>query len=160
MTPRADVRRGLLTPETEDLAALTASGDDPTVLAFVLLSPRRGGDPVAYEVLNLPEPATYVYRAGGPDPCARVNQALGGIGFAPAEIHAATSGDLTAARRQDFATSPLTGALVTTVPHDPAWAARLADLLAAQEFAELATLGRAVMPVTRQDPANSTPETV
>ena len=68
MTPRADVRHGLLTPETEDLAALTTSGDDPTVLAFALLSPARGGDLVAYEVLNLPEPATYVYRAGGPDP--------------------------------------------------------------------------------------------
>ena len=131
MTPRADVRRGLLTPETEDLAALTASGDDPTVLAFALLSPRRGGDLVAYEVLNLPEPATYVYRAGGPDPRALVNQALGDIGFAPAEVHAAASGDLTATRRQDVATSPLTGALVTTVPHDPAWPARLADLLAA-----------------------------
>ena len=131
MTPRADVRRGLLTPETEDLAALTASGDDPTVLAFALLSPRRGGDLVAYEVLNLPEPATYVYRAGGPDPRALVNQALGDIGFAPAEVHAAASGDLTATRRQDVAASPLAGALVTTVPHDPAWSARLADLLAA-----------------------------
>ena len=131
MTARADVRRGLLTPETEDLAALTASGDDPTVLAFALLSPRRGGDLVAYEVLNLPEPATYVYRAGGPDPRALVNQALGDIGFAPAEVHAAASGDLTATRRQDVAASPLAGALVTTVPHDPAWSARLADLLAA-----------------------------
>ena len=67
MTPRADVRYGLLTPETEDLAALTTSGADPTVLAFALLTPAGGGDPVAYEVLNLPEPVTYVYRAGGPD---------------------------------------------------------------------------------------------
>ncbi len=41
MTPRADVRRGLLTPETEDLAALTTSGADPTVLAFALLTPAR-----------------------------------------------------------------------------------------------------------------------
>jgi hypothetical protein len=130
MTPRADVRRGLLTPETEDLAALTASGDDPTVLAFALLIPARGGDPVVYEVLNLPEPVTYVYRAGGPDPRALVNQALDDAGFAPAEIHAATSGDLTSPRRQDTAASPLTGALVATVPRDPAWADRLADLLA------------------------------
>ena len=130
MARRADIRWGLLTPETEDLAALTTSGDNPTVLAFALLTPARGGDPVVYEVLNLPEPVTYVYRAGGPDPRALVNQALDDAGFAPAEIHAATSGDLTAPRRQDTAASPLTGALVATVPRDPAWADRLADLLA------------------------------
>ena len=112
MTPRADVRRGLLTPETQDLAALTTSGDDPTVLAFALLCPARGGDLVAYEVLNLPEPVTYVYRAGGPDPRALVNQALDEIGFAPAAIHAAASGDLAAPHRQDAATSPLARALV------------------------------------------------
>jgi hypothetical protein len=37
-TPCADVRYGLLTPETEDLAALTTSGAQPTVLAFALLT--------------------------------------------------------------------------------------------------------------------------
>jgi hypothetical protein len=130
MTPRADVRHGLLTPETEDLVALTTSGADPTVLAFALLTPARGGDPVAYEVLNLPEPVTYVYRAGAADPRALVNQALDDIGFAAAAVHAATSGDLTAPRRQDAATSPLTSALIGTIPHDPAWPTRLADLLA------------------------------
>lgn len=129
-THRADVRYGLLTPETEDLAALTTSGARPTVLAFVLLSPARGGDPVAYEVLNLPEPVTYVYRAGGRDPRALVNQALDDAGFATAEIHAATAGDLTAAHRQDAATSPLSRALVATLARDPAWSARLMDLLA------------------------------
>jgi hypothetical protein len=130
MTPRADVRHGLLTPETEDLAALTTSGDDPTVLAFALLSSPRGGGLVAYEVLNRPEPATYAYRAGGPDPRALVNQALDDAGFAPAEIHAATSGDLTAPYRQLAAASPLASALAATIPHDPDWSARLADLLA------------------------------
>jgi hypothetical protein len=130
MTPRADVRHGLLTPETEDLAALTTSGASPTVLAFALLTPARGGDPVAYEVLNLPEPVTYVYRAGGPDPRALINQALDDAGFAPAEIHATTSGDLTAPHRQDAAISLLTHALVATIPHDPDWPSRLADLLA------------------------------
>jgi hypothetical protein len=130
LTPRAAVGWGLLTPETEDLSALTTSGTDPTVLAFALLTPARGGDPVAYEVLNLPEPVTYVYRAGGADPRGLVNQALDDVGFAPAELHAATSGDLTAPHRQDAATSPLTRALVTTIPHDPAWPAQLADLLA------------------------------
>ena len=130
LTPRAAVGWGLLTPETEDLSALTTSGTDPTILAFALLTPARGGDPVAYEVLNLPEPVTYVYRAGGADPRDLVNQALDDVGFAPAELHAAASGDLTAPHRRDAATSPLTRALVATVPHDPAWPAQLADLLA------------------------------
>jgi hypothetical protein len=129
MTPRADVRRGLLTPETQDLAALTTSGADPTVLAFALLSPARGGDLVAYEVLNLPEPASYVYRAGGPDPGVLVNMALDEAGFAPAAIHAAASGDLAAPHRQDAATSPLARALVAAVGHDANWQHQLAGLL-------------------------------
>jgi hypothetical protein len=129
MTPRADVRYGLLIPETEDLAALTTSGADPTVLAFALLTPAGGGDPVAYEALNRPEPATYVYRAGGPDSRALVNQALDDAGFAAAQVHAAAAGDLTAAHRQDAAATPLASALMATVPHDPAWAGRLAGLL-------------------------------
>jgi len=129
MTPRADVRHGLLTPETQDLAALTTSGDDPTVLAFALLAVAGGGDLVAYEVLNLPEPVTYVYRAGGPDPRTLVNQALDEIGFAPAAIHAAASGDLAAAHRQDAATSPLARALVAEVIHDAGWQPQLAALL-------------------------------
>ena len=130
MTPRTDIRYGLLAPETEDLAALTISGAEPTVLAFALLTPARGGDPVAYEVLNRPEPVTYVYRAGGPDPRALVNQALDDAGFAPAEIHAAASGDLTAHQRSDAGASPLARALVAAVPRDPDWPTRLADLLA------------------------------
>jgi hypothetical protein len=129
MTPRADVRRGLLTPETQDLAALTTAGDDPTVLAFALLCPARGGDLVAYEVLNLPDPVTYVYRSGGPDPRALVNQALDEIGFAPAAVHAAASGDLAAPHRQDAATSPLARALVAEVSHDASWHQRLEGLL-------------------------------
>jgi len=129
MTPRADVRHGLLIPETEDLAALTTSGADPTVLAFALLTPAHGGGPVAYAVLNLPEPVTYVYQAGGPDPRAVINQALDDAGFAAAELHATAAGDLTAAHRQDAASSPLASALVTTIPHDPAWPDHLAGLL-------------------------------
>jgi hypothetical protein len=129
MIPRAGIRYGLLTPETEDLAALTTSGADPTVLAFALLTPAGGGDPVAYAVLNRPEPVTYVYRAGGPDPRALVNRALDDIGFAPAEIHAAASDDPTAAHRQDAAASPLTRALLATVPHDRVWAQQVAGLL-------------------------------
>jgi hypothetical protein len=129
MTPRADVRRGLLTPETEDLTALTVSGEDPSVLAFALLSPAGGGDPVCYTVLNLPEPASYAYRAGGPDPEVLVNQALDDAGFAPAAVHAVTAGDLTAARRRDAAGSPLAGALAAVIAHDEHWAQQVAQLL-------------------------------
>jgi hypothetical protein len=121
LTPPFAAGYGPLIPETEDLAALTASGDDPTVLAFALLTPAAGGDHVAYEVLNLPEPLTYVYQAVVADPSAAVNQALDDIGFAPAELHAAAEGKLTAAHRQDAARSPLASALQAAVPHDPAW---------------------------------------
>ena len=100
VTPGAGVQRGLLTPETEDLTALTVSGADPTVLAFALLSPAGGGDTVAYEVLNLPEPETYVYRASAADPRARINQALDDAGFAAADIRAR----------------------VAAIPHTPDWA--------------------------------------
>jgi hypothetical protein len=131
MTARADVRRGLLTPETEDLAALTVSGADPTVLAFALLGPAGRDGLVAYTVLNQPGPASYVYRAGGvPDPRAAVNQALDDAGFAPAALHAAAAGRLTEAPRRDAAASPLARALVAEVPHDAAWAEQLTRLLA------------------------------
>jgi hypothetical protein len=131
LTPSPVPGYGLLIPETEDLSALTTSGDDPTILAFALLTPAAGGDRVAYEVLNQPEPVTYVYRAAVADPRAAVNQALDDIGFAPAQVHAASGGDLTAARRQDAASSPLPGALQAAVPHDPAWPDHLPGLLGA-----------------------------
>ena len=108
VTPGAGVQRGLLTPETEDLTALTVSGADPTVLAFALLSPAGGGDTVAYEALNLPEPATYVYRASGADPRAQINQALDNAGFAAADIGAAAEIHAVAA-----------------IPHAPDWARQL-----------------------------------
>jgi len=127
--PRPDVRRGLLIPETEDPAALTVSGDDPAVLAFALISPAAGGGPVAYEVLNLPEPASYVYRAGGPDPRALVNQALDDAGFAAAGIGAASAGELTAAPRVDAAAAPLAGGLAAVIGHDAAWQDRITALL-------------------------------
>jgi hypothetical protein len=66
---------------------------------------------------------------GYPVARALVNQALDAVGFAPAEIHAATSGDLAAPHRRDAVTSPLARVLVATVAHDPAWQTRLADLL-------------------------------
>ena len=69
MVARANVSRGRLIPATEDLSALAVTGDSPTVLAFVLA---QGPGGVAYEVLNRPEPVTYVF--GGE--LAAVNRAL------------------------------------------------------------------------------------
>ena len=99
MTPRPDVTRGLLTPATEDLSALTAAGESPTVLAFVLGSARGY---VVYEALNLPEPATCVFRGE----LAAVNRALDDAGF----------------RAEDLAPA-------ARIPHDAAWADRLAAAL-------------------------------
>ena len=132
VTPSADVQLAPLIPATDDVTALTVSGTEPTVLAFALLSPARGGDLVAYEALNLPEPRTYVYRTGGADPRARVNQALDDVGFAAAEISAVATDDLTAVRRQDAVDglgSPLVRGLVATVPHTPDWTREVAARL-------------------------------
>jgi hypothetical protein len=74
------------------------TGDTPTVLAFAL---GRGPGLVAYEVLNQPEPATFVYRGE----LAAVNRALDGAGFRAAALAPAAS-----------------------VPHDAAWAERIAGL--------------------------------
>jgi hypothetical protein len=131
MAPRADVIPGLLAPAAEDLSALTAAGDDPTVLAFVL--GRRSGsgrpDLVVYEVLNQSEPSTYVYRpdgGSGDDELAAVNRSLDDVGFRPAPLHA---GGLTSAPRPDAATSPLDRWLLGEVPHDAHWTATLDALL-------------------------------
>jgi hypothetical protein len=128
MTPRADVRRGRLTPPYEDLAALTASpsgsGDGPTVLAFALFASSRGR--VAYDVLNLPEPVTYVYEADG-DARAVINRALDDAGFQAAAIHAHQG--LLTADRTDSAAALLTRSLVAQVPHDEEWQRHIAGLL-------------------------------
>ena len=129
MTPRADVRRGTLTPPREDLAALTASsgsGDEPTVLAFALFASSRGR--VAYDVLNLPEPATYVYEADG-DARSVINRALDDAGFQAAEIHAAVEGGLAVAARDDAPAVLLARSLVARVPHDQDWQRQIAGLL-------------------------------
>jgi hypothetical protein len=123
MTPRADVRRGRLTPATEDLAALTSSGADPTVLAFALFSSARGR--VAYEVLNLPEPATFVYESDG-DARAVINRWLDDTGFQAATVHAT---GLTSAARTDPSAVLLTRSQVAQVPHGENWQRQIADLL-------------------------------
>ena len=126
MTPRANVTHGLLTPETEDLSALTAGGDNPTVLAFALYG-QPGGRRVAYEALNEPEPMTFVYQADGDgDGGTAINRALDDAGFNPAAVHA---DGLTAAARPDARASLLARSLVAQVPHDAGWAERVAELL-------------------------------
>jgi hypothetical protein len=126
MTPRADVRRGTLTPAHEDLSALSASGSQPTVLAFALYSSSRGR--VAYDVLNLSSPASYVYEADG-DARAVINRALDDAGFAADTIHAARDGDLAAAARTDHPATLLARSLVAAVSHGTDWQRQIAGLL-------------------------------
>jgi hypothetical protein len=126
MAPRPDVTRGRLTPATEDMSALTATGDDPTVLAFALGG--RAGL-VVYEVLNKGEPMTYAYRPDDDNALAAVNRALDDAGFRPAALHAE---GLTAAPRPDARTSPLARWLAGQIPHDDHWSAALAALLAGE----------------------------
>jgi hypothetical protein len=107
MTPRPDVTRGSLTPATEDLSALVATGQSPTMLAFAL---GRCPGRVVYEVLNQPEPMTFVYRADGADGLATINRALDDAGFQAAAV-----------RADDLAAQ---------VPHDAQWPDRITRLLA------------------------------
>jgi hypothetical protein len=123
MGHRANVNWGLLTPQTEDLSALTAAGADPTVLAFAL--GRTPGNLAVYEALNIPEPMTFVYRADGDDGTAAINRALDNAGFAPAQAH--VSG-LTASPRPGPGSPVLASALVTTVPHNANWSDRITSL--------------------------------
>jgi len=135
MAPRADVTRGSLIPATEDLSALTASGEDPTVLAFAL--GRRSDDVlpslVVYEVLNQLEPLTYIYKpasGSGTNELVVVNRCLDDAGFQLATVHA---GGLTSARGPDASASPLARWLAGKVPHDDQWATRLDALLTASQ---------------------------
>jgi len=123
MTQRPDVTRGRLIPAGDDLSALTATGDDPTVLAFILASaPNR----VVFEVLNLAEPPTLVFRSGGQDGVAVINRALVDSGFKPPT----PTGGLTAPARQVGEPAVLTDLFVGQVPHDGNWSSQLAALLA------------------------------
>lgn len=129
MAPRADVTRGLLTPATEDLSALTLSGEDPTVLAFALGRRCDDGLPslVLYEVLNQLEPLTYAYQpdtGSGTDELAAVNRCLDNVGFQTDAVHAE---GLTSTGGPDA--SPLARWVAAKVPHDDQWASRLGALL-------------------------------
>jgi hypothetical protein len=123
MTPRPDVSRGRLTPATEDLPALVATGEEPTVLAFVL---GRAGDRVVYEVLNRPEPVTFVYQAAGADGLTAINRALDDSGFRPAAGHA--GGPDSVARPTGWARL-LAESLAGQVAHDTGWLSEITALL-------------------------------
>jgi hypothetical protein len=120
MAARPDLARGCLTPATEDLAALTAAGQNPTVLAFALGC--RAGR-VVYEALNQPGP-TVVYDADEPGGRAAVNRALDDAGFGVAAVHG--QGLAVPAARPNA----LAQALAGQVPHDGQWAERIGELLA------------------------------
>ena len=133
MASRAAVAVGGLIPATEDLSALTASGEDPTVLAFALGRRCADGLPslVVYEVLNQREPLTRVYKpdsGSGTNELVAVNRCLDDAGFQLAAVHAE---GLTSARGPDASASPLARWLAGKVPHDDQWATRLHALLTA-----------------------------
>lgn len=73
--PRADVSRPDITPAHTDYGAL----DVTAVLAFMLSLTESGH--LLYEVLNQPDHATYVFRAGGTDEVQQLNRALDLLGF-------------------------------------------------------------------------------
>jgi hypothetical protein len=128
MSTRPNVERGRLTPATEDFAALTVSGQDPTVLAFLL---GRVDEFVVFEVLNSDEHSTYLYRAADPDGFTAVNRALDDCGFAVSAVHAQGLRSPTAAATPSAAF--LIGALATAIPHGPQWQSRIADALGRRE---------------------------
>jgi hypothetical protein len=105
MAARPDVARGLLTPAIDDPAALTVSGGEPTVLAFVLCAvPGR----VIYEVLNRPEPDTYVFVADDEGGLSTLNRALDETGFRP---------------------EALGRSLAVQIPHDARWREQILSLV-------------------------------
>jgi hypothetical protein len=124
MTPRPDLSHNTLIPATEDLSALTATGEDPTVLSFILVNaPGR----VVFEVLNAEEPATLVFRAEGEGAVAVINRALVDSGFtAPTPAN----GGLTAPPRRVGEPELLSELLLGAAPHGEGWSSRLAALLA------------------------------
>jgi hypothetical protein len=104
------------------LSALTATGDDPAVLGFMLASM---GSRVVFEVLNLAEPPTLVFRSAGPDGIGVINRALVDSGFKPPT----SAGGLTAPARHVGESAVLTDLFAGQVPHDENWSSQLATLL-------------------------------
>jgi hypothetical protein len=130
MLPRADVRRGRLIPESTDLAALSATDIEPTVLAFVLCLTDSGT--LVYEVLNATGPATYLFRAPDTATLVSLNRALDLVGFRvegiPADADSAGS-PYRAATRRAPALQLLRAAFTGRVEHTDDWPSRLSRLL-------------------------------
>jgi hypothetical protein len=128
--PRADVSRGRLTPEQTDVEALTAGGEEPTVLAFALC--QAPGGALVYEVLNAADHPTCIYRAADAAALAALNRALDLVGFRVAGVYAdaesAGSPYRTAARRLP-ALRVLREAFAGRVAHDDGWSDRLRAVL-------------------------------
>jgi hypothetical protein len=99
-------------------------GDDPTVLGFMLAST---GNRVVFELVNLAEPPTLVFRSAGPDSIGVINRALVDSGF---KSPTPAGGGLTAPARRVGEPAVLTEEFVGEVPHDGNWSSRLATLLA------------------------------
>jgi hypothetical protein len=126
--PRANVERGRLTPAHTDHAALTAGGEAPTVMAFVLCLTRSGH--LVYEVLNETDHATYVYRCADAQVAAGINRALDLVGFRVTGIYqeaeSAGSPYRKAAERLP-ALRVLRDAYQGRVIHTESWADKLAE---------------------------------
>jgi hypothetical protein len=123
--PRADMERDRLTPAYEDVGALTAAGERPTVLAFTLhLAP---GGRLVYEVLNDPGPATHVYRLADP---AVLNRALDLLGFRVEDLPIDDRPDYPAGYAAAVRALPALGVLrdayAGRIAHDGNWSAELA----------------------------------
>jgi hypothetical protein len=127
--PRADVERGRLTAAHTDHAALSTSGDEPTVLAFVLCLAPSGH--LIYEVLNEGDHATYVYRSSSPH---AINRALDLVGFRVTGIYTdadSAGSPYRKAAAQLPALRVLRSAFVDRVIHTDGWAAALQRVLSA-----------------------------
>ena len=120
---RPDIERDRLTPAADDVAAVTAVGDNPTVLAFVL---GQFGDRVVLEILNQAGVPTFVYRAAGSDGLSAVNRALEDSGFQPVTEPGPGSA---AASLAAGPARQLAEALAGEVAHDESWASRIGALL-------------------------------
>jgi hypothetical protein len=125
--PRADVRRGRLTPETTDYDALTGGEPDrPTVLAFLFCL--TGPGHLVYEVLNAADHATYIYRVGDAAHAIALNRALDLIGFRVEGVHQ-DAGSAASRYRKVAERLPalrvLRQAYAGRVAHGEGWAERL-----------------------------------
>jgi len=75
--PEAEPAAGGLTPAHTDFSRLTTGGDQPTIMAFLIVHTASGA---IYETLNADDHATYVFREPSLD-TAQLNAALLLIGF-------------------------------------------------------------------------------